>query len=346
MGLKSHAEKLRRQVVWLIAAPLAVEALFAGIYLFTSDLQMLFAGCTAGGATFCLLSLALAKRLSNEITVLQSAIAEAEREVAELQQRNLKLISAMRHEMNEGFTAVGVSLATIADGQLGKLPTDVAKEIQNAERNITRLSLSTKNLLAWQRIEAKRSFLCSLEEMPVENLLEEATHAAKYLTAQRAIQVKRSFPASPAAAESAAPNKLVKVLGDRNTLIQVIFTLLANTIQRCKSGDTIEISARDLKDVVEIQIAAPNAPLLNPQDGITERLFDWPAATGSGIGTGKARSDAAQLGLALCKVAIEAHGGRIGATSKKGDGIAFWFRLPASAAPASATPTDDSLAIG
>jgi signal transduction histidine kinase len=119
-------------------------------------------------------------------------------------------------------------------------------------------------------------------------------------------------------------------LGDQTTLTQVMVTLLSNLIQRSKSGDTIEISARDQKDVVEFQLAAPAAALLNAPGGTPDQLdrfdrfdqlFDWPSgASGKG---------AEELALALCKAAIEAHGGRIGATSKKSDGVAFWFRLPA-----------------
>jgi signal transduction histidine kinase len=45
------------------------------------------------------------------------------------------------------------------------------------------------------------------------------------------------------------------------------------------------------------------------------------------------------LGLTFCKMAVEAHGGRIGVSSDAGRGAKFWLTLPAQAATGSDAAT-------
>ena len=82
----------------------------------------------------------------------------------------------------------------------------------------------------------------------------------------------------------------------------------------------------------ETRIAiSDNGPGIPPQfhNKIFEKFGQVEQKTNR-IGTG--------LGLAFCRLAIEAHGGRIGVESEVGKGSCFWFVLPQTQTPPIANP--------
>jgi signal transduction histidine kinase len=52
------------------------------------------------------------------------------------------------------------------------------------------------------------------------------------------------------------------------------------------------------------------------------------------------------IGLAFCRLAVEAHGGAIGVHSEVGGGSSFWFTLPTSPPPPSPTVERRTLSVG
>ena len=55
-----------------------------------------------------------------------------------------------------------------------------------------------------------------------------------------------------------------------------------------------------------------------------------------GAARARSRHHSYGLGLAFCRLAVEAHGGRIGVEDAPGGGSTFWFELPSAAIPAAA----------
>ena len=109
--------------------------------------------------------------------------------------------------------------------------------------------------------------------------------------------------------------------GDESMLSRTLVNLIANAIKYTRSG-TITISAAH--DPHEVRFAVRDTGVGIPAEAF-ERIFEkfGQLDAGNKVGTG--------LGLAFCKLAIEAHGGRIHVESTPGVGSTFSFTIPLTA---------------
>jgi signal transduction histidine kinase/CheY-like chemotaxis protein len=122
---------------------------------------------------------------------------------------------------------------------------------------------------------------------------------------------------------TAVPASLPWVRGDRRRLEQVISNLVSNAIHFTQEGGKIELGVAQA-DERQIRVWVKDNGFGIPQVE-TARLFEkyrqCSNATESGHkGTG--------LGLVICKMVIQAHGGRIWVESEEGKGSVFFFSLP------------------
>ncbi|MCY3555917.1 MAG: response regulator [Gemmatimonadetes bacterium] len=115
---------------------------------------------------------------------------------------------------------------------------------------------------------------------------------------------------------------LPRVRADQHRIVQVLVNLLTNAARHSPDSATIEVAARLKSVYVEVSVVdeGPGIP--------TERmphLFRKYARSG-----GEDRGVGVDLGLAICKGLVEAHGGRIWADSEgTGMGTRFTFSIPA-----------------
>jgi len=119
----------------------------------------------------------------------------------------------------------------------------------------------------------------------------------------------------------ATPGRVV-VHADGEILRRVIANLLANALRNSDDPDRVQLIASSTGDVVRVEVR-DRGPAI-PEE-FRSRVFEK-YATHSGD-RGRDRR-AVGLGLPFCRLAIEAHGGRIGfATGEKA--TTFWIELPA-----------------
>ena len=106
---------------------------------------------------------------------------------------------------------------------------------------------------------------------------------------------------------------------DRERMQQVVANLIGNALKHCPPGCRIAVTLAHGRFQVEDE-----GPGLAPHLQIG--LFQpFERRTSANPGSG--------LGLWICRVIVEAHGGRIGVDSQAGRGSCFWFTLPTDSDP-------------
>lgn len=114
----------------------------------------------------------------------------------------------------------------------------------------------------------------------------------------------------------------VRLDGDPDRIGQIITNLLANAIHHNREGGEIRVATR-AGNGTAILTVADTGPGIPPDHlpHIFERFYRADKARTAG-------SERAGLGLAISKAIVEAHGGRIAATSSPGEGATFTVELP------------------
>jgi signal transduction histidine kinase len=118
-----------------------------------------------------------------------------------------------------------------------------------------------------------------------------------------------------------APDGSVMSNCDPTLIRRVIGNLLGNALKFTPESGSITVAGAERRPRVDVADTGPGIPA-----DFISRVFD----KFSQAGEGRARKRySTGLGLAFCKLAVEAHGGSIGVSSEVGVGSRFWFQLPA-----------------
>jgi NtrC-family two-component system sensor histidine kinase KinB len=181
-----------------------------------------------------------------------------------------------------------------------------------AGRAASRLSRLVDSLLDLRRLESGEIRLNRVAVNTVA-LLNEAVEQVQPTAEAKGIQLVTTVPVTP---------PILPV--DVDLIRRVMINLLDNAVKYTPRAGKIVTRLKSEPDqlTVSVRDTGPGIPA-----GEHQRIFDKFArvqreASAQGLG----------LGLAFCKLAVEAHGGRIWADSEREDGATFSFTLPVVAA--------------
>lgn len=235
-----------------------------------------------------------------------------ERKRMELMKR--EFISTVSHELRTPLTSIRGALGLVAGGATGALP-DKAKELINiASTNCDRLVRLINDILDMEKIESGK-MVFDMRPLDLPALVNETIAANQAYAAQHqtAIVVDGELPD-------------LRVMGDRDRLIQVMTNLLSNAAKFTPPGGSVHVS-------LEQRGAYARIAVRDEGPGISEefqsRLFQKFSQADS---SDTRKKGGTGLGLSITKAIVEHLRGRISYQTEKNKGTTFFVDLPLQAA--------------
>lgn len=241
---------------------------------------------------------------------LYNQLADNYRRLRELEALRDDLTHMVVHDMRSPLTSVMAGLQTVE--MSGELNSRQRKYYQAAMAGGQTLMGMIEDLLDISSSE-EGSFRLECRPLSATDLFERALTQIEPLAERKSLSLTRDF---------AAPSPLLS--GDEEKLRRTLINLLGHAVRLTPRGGTITASVRPGVDPAITVFAVGDSGEGIPGDAL-ERIFDKFGQVDMGPAGQKLSTG---LGLTLCKLVVEAHGGRIWAESEAGQGSAFCFTLP------------------
>jgi len=240
---------------------------------------------------------------------------DLERAYAELRRAESlrdSLAAMLVHDLRTPLTAI-IGPLEMLTGDLTPLLDETQKEfLTMCTRSAHRLLSLVNDLLDVSKMESGEMNLHPTGTKPAD-LINDAAEQLAPLAHESNIDLIREI----------APS-LPTLQADADLLIRVLVNLLGNALKFTPSGGTITASVRSEKDERAVTFAIQDTGEGIPEEDF-ERIFE---KFGQVEGRQAGRKMSTGLGLTFCKMAVEAHGGRIWMESTLGRGSTFSFNIP------------------
>jgi two-component system sensor histidine kinase/response regulator len=248
-------------------------------------------------------------RVATHLTLrrLQQDLERRYDELHQLQDLRDNLIHMIVHDMRSPLMGIQ-ALFFFLKKEAEALTPDTRELSVDAASATTTLVEMVSSLLDVSRLESGEMPLTE-SDVELGAVAEEAIGTLSGLTAGRSVTCERA-------------NGPVPSCCDADLIRRTVGNLLGNALKFTPSSASIVVMVKtnEGRPRVEVRDTGPGIP-----EQFHARIFD---KFGQADGGKRTKRHSSGLGLAFCKLAVEAHGGTIGVDSKAGEGSTFWFELP------------------
>jgi signal transduction histidine kinase len=246
------------------------------------------------------------ERAAGRIEALCSETARLE----ELLRLREELADMIIHDLYNPLTVIGSGLQLLEHVPFPEDEADYAASVlETMRRSTRRMERLVDTLMDMARLEESGMTL-ELAPVALDALVDEVLEEERHLAESHGIELEQRLPA-----------ELPPIQGDREVLERVLINLVDNALKFTPSGGRVWVEAEMEEEGVRLAVV-DTGPGVPPED--RERIFER-------FTQGQARAEERRgsgLGLAFCRMAVEAHDGRIWVSEgPEGVGSRFVVRL-------------------
>ncbi|OGQ63174.1 MAG: hypothetical protein A2W73_08760 [Deltaproteobacteria bacterium RIFCSPLOWO2_12_55_13] len=241
-------------------------------------------------------------------------LEQTKKQALELEEANkaqADFAAMIAHDLRSPLTAVMSAAAFLQDGLVGPINEEQWKWLAKIEAQSRNLVGLVNNFLDLSKLEAGHIDLVK-EETDLKGLIQNSLDNYLILAGEKKISLR-----------SHADTGIDRIQADPRRLEQVFANLLSNALKFTSESGTIEVGMSQ-EGASEVKVWVKDNGVGISADEIGG-LFEKYRQTTSGK---TAEQKGTGLGLVICKMIVEAHGGKIWVESEEGKGSTFTFTLP------------------
>lgn len=229
--------------------------------------------------------------------------------LVELERVKRAFFAAISHDIRGPINSIYAALHLVLDKDFVEIPDKASSRLEKAARACTRIVDTVSQYLDFDKLDEGMVEL-DRKEVPLSDIVHDAIENLQGLFDQKELQISVQVDN-------------VLLLVDKVWCTQILANYLSNAAKFSPPKSTIEITSSRERDFVQLAVS-DNGPGIDEDD--QKLVFERYVQTAGG----KKAKQSSGLGLAICKIIAEKHGGAVGVTSTIGKGSVFWCKLPAA----------------
>jgi two-component system sensor histidine kinase/response regulator len=258
-------------------------------------------------------SLLRIKRLNDDLKEGFELIRSQRDALIRVQRQREELMQHVVHDLKNPLGAIEMNARYLLDSLPSEDLRDATRDIVEGSTSLRRMVM---NLLDICRSEDGQ-LVPALSNVDLGTLVKSVIGEHARESKERDVELKSSVHLD---------DRIVQA--DRDLVRRVLENLIVNAIRHSPRASQIDVTASASEDDVELSVRDLGEGV---PEAFREKVFDKYVRLDSDVAALANRG----LGLTFCRIAVEAHGGRVWVEPNKPNGAAFIFRLPrrASAQP-------------